>query len=80
MKYNFGLDAMNNLRKRISGDTTSFNRNVILPQNNDLYRVPTALVQHSADRGTSHQRNVASSHIFNMVWLTYHSEERVLSA
>ncbi len=30
---------------------------------------PTDLVQHFAYRGSSYQRNVASSHVFNLVWL-----------
>ncbi len=39
------------------------------PQSNACYRAPTELVQHSAYRGNSHCRNVASSHICNMMWL-----------
>ncbi len=43
------------------------------PQSNELYiivfyRGPTELVQHFADRGSSHRRNGAARHVFDMVW------------
>ncbi len=40
-----------------------------MPSCNVICRGPTEIVQHSAYWESSHRRNVASSHIFNMVWL-----------
>jgi hypothetical protein len=44
---------------------------VLGTQSSDWYRTRTELVQHSADRWSSHRRNGATSHILKMVGLNF---------
>ncbi len=61
-----------NFSNSIINSTSQTAKCTHLHRSNYLYRGPTELAQHSAYRGSSHQRKGAASHKIDMIWL-YHS-------